>query len=154
VFGDNARLEEKLRDNGARANAEVLSAKESGYAVSHGGAAGQGVLAAAAGDPSSRRAWKLRLRVKPEGEPEFEVAIKDTFDPLNAPTVGADVRVLYDPKHHSKVVLDHSGGAGLRDQLLDGAEKLRQAHPEWMRDKGPDDPGSPTSGFRRRLSGG
>jgi Short C-terminal domain len=138
VFGDNARLEKKLRKSGAHATAEVLSAEQSRLAVTRGA---EGIVA------NTRLVWKLRLRVQPEGEPEFEVAIKEGWDQLSRPIVGMQVPVLYDPKDHGKVVVDRSGdwmaamiGGDAADMLRSGrAEKLArvkdivrdaQAHPD------------------------
>jgi len=48
--------------------------------------------------------YRLKLRVSPPGEPAFDVEISD--QPLGVPEIGMTVPVLFDPKHHSKVVLD------------------------------------------------
>ena len=52
---------------------------------------------------------ELKLRVEPDGELPFEVTVKQVFNDSygwHIPQEGYSVAVLYDPKDHSKVVLD------------------------------------------------
>ena len=51
--------------------------------------------------------WHLQLRVLPESEPPFDAAVHALLPQLNQPRPGARVAVLYDPKDHSRVELDH-----------------------------------------------
>jgi Short C-terminal domain len=99
VFGDNHRLRADLREHGRTADAELLDVKERPWANKRPGEVG------AAG------VFRLKLRVSPPDEPAFDVEVTDEWrdpwrDPLILePQVGMRVAVLYDPKHHSKVVL-------------------------------------------------
>jgi hypothetical protein len=96
VFGDNTRLRKHRGEHGQQAEAEVLSVKKQHWGPAQGGAGGDAW--------GTHQAYKLKLRVSPPGEPAFEVEISDA--PLGVPEVGKTLPVLFDPKHHSKVVLD------------------------------------------------
>jgi hypothetical protein len=50
--------------------------------------------------------WKLRIAVRPEGEPEFEVDIEHYFRNRTPPNEGSTMTVLFDPADHSKVSVD------------------------------------------------
>jgi hypothetical protein len=62
--------------------------------------------------------WKLKLRIKPEGEPEFEADVKQRYGQLSRPMVGSSVVVPYDPDDHTKVAIDQSEAAQL-DSVID-----------------------------------
>lgn len=114
MFGDNRRLERKLRKKGRQALAEVLEAERTNYTLTRNNDS----IAAA-----TKIVWKLKLRVQPEGEPDFEVDIKDGWDQFGSPRVGTRVPVLYDPDNHSKVVLDESGEGATEAFLADSKAK-------------------------------
>jgi putative oligomerization/nucleic acid binding protein len=98
VFGDNHRLRKHLREHGKAAGAELLDFKQRPWANTRGG--GEGIVGA------TKMVYTLRLRVTPEDEPAFDTEITDEWSQFSEPSIGMKVPVLYDPKHHSKVVLD------------------------------------------------
>jgi hypothetical protein len=98
VLGDNHRLRERLTENGKRADAEVLEAKERPWVTRKAGAIGA---------PGT---FRLKLRVSPPDEPAFTAEITDQWSALGEPRAGMRVPVLYDPAHHSKLVLDKHPG--------------------------------------------
>ncbi|HTY28043.1 MAG TPA: hypothetical protein VMD51_07855, partial [Mycobacterium sp.] len=81
-----------------RAYAEVLSAEQTPVSVAFGN---QNLL----GNNEIR--WELRLRVLPESEPPFDATMHTLLPQLNQPRPGTRVAVLYDPKDHGRVELDH-----------------------------------------------
>jgi hypothetical protein len=103
VFGSKKRLEEKLRASGKHAPAEVLEA-DSSYGITRGNPAFVG---------ATNIVWKLKLQVRPEGEPEFTADVKAEFPQLSSPAKGMTLNVLYDPDDHSKVVVDQSPQGGI-----------------------------------------
>jgi hypothetical protein len=98
VLGDNHRLRERLTEHGSRADAEVLEAKERPWATRKAGAIGASAT------------FRLKLQVSPSGEPSFTAEITDQWIGFGEPRVGMRVPVLYDPDHHSKLVLDKNPG--------------------------------------------
>jgi len=84
----------ELAEHGRRAPAEVLSSEptkrfESSYGTELNG-----------------RTWILRLRVKPAGEPPFEVEVRPSLKALCMPRVGDRLGVVYDPGDHSRTAID------------------------------------------------
>ncbi len=114
MFGNNKRLERKLSEHGARAQAEVLEAAQTHVAITTGNEAIVG---------NTEIVWKLRLRVMPEGGEPFEAEIKERFPQLGGPATGQIVNVLYDPEDHSKVVIAHD-----RDSQIDAAISTALSH--------------------------
>ena len=102
MFGDNRRLRKHLSEHGQQAEAKVLEAKKRPWTA---GPASGGASVHFPSGPSGpmRQVYRLKLRVKPTDEPAFEVEISD--QPVGVPEVGMTLPVLFDPKHHSKVVL-------------------------------------------------
>jgi putative oligomerization/nucleic acid binding protein len=98
VLGDNHRLRARLSENGKRADAEVLEAKERPWATRKPGEIG------------AYGTFRLKLQVSPVGEPAFTAEITDQWRATGEPRVGMRVPVLYDPGHHSKLVLDKNPG--------------------------------------------
>jgi hypothetical protein len=110
MLGDNHRLRARLIEDGKRADAEVLEAKERPWVTRKPGEVG------AAGT------WRLKLQVNPHDEPAFTAEITDQWRALGDPRPGMRVPVLYDPRHHSKLVLDkHPGKYSL---IENGGPKL------------------------------
>jgi hypothetical protein len=152
VFGDNTRLRKHLSTRGQHAEAEVLEVKKSRLSPAEGGAKGDAW--------GTHQAYKLKLRLSPPGEAAFEVEISDT--PLVVPVVGMTLPVLFDPKHHSKVVLDldalnpfagrrrERGGASgpgagsIRETVRERTETSDR--PRQVFHLGPDTAGAPASG--------
>jgi hypothetical protein len=114
MFGDNRKLQRKLREKGCQARAEVLEAERTNRTLTRGNDS----IAAA-----TKVIWKLKLRVQPTDEPAFEVEIKDGWDQFGSPRAGTQVPVLYDPDDHSKVVLDDSDQAAIDTFMADSKEK-------------------------------
>ena len=88
----------KLSEVGLRAFADVLAAEQSAMSVTMG-------------NPNlvdnSQVRWKLTLRVTPENEPPFEAQLHALLPQTTRPHPGTRLPVLYDPKDHSRVQLDH-----------------------------------------------
>ena len=93
------RLKKQLEEKGQRAKATVLEIAEKGMAVTHGA---EGVVA------NTELALKVKLKVQPENEPEFEVEERFRFPQMAVPSAGSVVAVIYDPADHSKLMLDDS----------------------------------------------
>jgi hypothetical protein len=111
MFGSNRRLERRLREQGRRARAEILEASQTRMAITTGNDA---IVS------NTEIVWKLRLRVMPDGEPPFEVALKERFMQLEQPHAGQVLSVLYDPDDHDKIAIDHDPEAQI-DAAIDGA---------------------------------
>ena len=98
MLGDNHRLRKRLLEHGKRADAEVLEAKERPWVTRKPGEIGASAT------------YRLKLQVSPPGEPAFTEEITDQWIGFGEPSVGMRVPVLFDPDHHSKVVLDKNPG--------------------------------------------
>jgi hypothetical protein len=92
MFGSNDRLEQKLQERGAQAQAVLRSAEKT--------------TDIAMRDGQTWFVWKLGLRVRPLGEPEFDAQLRQRYRSGRTPTVGSTVSVLFDPDNHSKVCID------------------------------------------------
>jgi hypothetical protein len=103
MLGHNKRLEQKLKEHGGkRAWATVLESEQQW--ASTGGA---NTAPGQAGSFTIHQ--KLKLRVEPDGEPPFEVTVKQVFNDVHGqhiPHEGWSVTVTYDPDDHSKAVID------------------------------------------------
>lgn len=53
----------------------------------------------------------LRLRVTPENEPSFEANLSAVLPQSTRPWPGMRLAVIYDPKDHTRIELDHQGAA-------------------------------------------
>ena len=91
-------LGRSLRKVGVRAYAEVLSAEQTPLSVTFGNPNLVG---------NTEIRWELQLRVLPESEPPFDATVHALLPQLNQPRPGTRVAVLYDPKDHGRVELDH-----------------------------------------------
>jgi hypothetical protein len=109
MFGKHPELMRRLKKHGAKATAEVLTARETRMSVT----AGNPQLVA-----STQIEWKLSIRVQPHEGPTFDVDVDGLFPQMGGPMVGSRVPVLYDPDDHSKVVIDSSTD-GLMDAQAD-----------------------------------
>jgi Short C-terminal domain len=140
VFGDNTRLRKRLREHGRQAEAEVLDVKKRPWTTAQGGAGGDTI-------GPTHQVYRLKLRVGPPGEPAFDAEISDQS--LVVPKAGTTVPVLFDPKHHSRLVLD-------LDALNPfAAQREPTATPDPPRQTfhlGPDTPGAPGSGSSGGLA--
>jgi len=63
------------------------------------------------GDPPSHVLWKLRLRVQPAAEPEFDVTVGDWLRTSVVPSQGTRLQVFYDPENHNRAMVDHRSDA-------------------------------------------
>lgn len=102
------RLQKQLEESGTRANATVVEIDDKGMAITHGQ---QGVVA------NTEIERKARIRVKPDGEPEFEVTKRFRFSQFDIPSAGQVIAVIFDPSDHDKVMLDRSRFGGQRAML-------------------------------------
>ena len=119
MLGHHPKLTHRLKKEGARADAQVLEAKM-GH-VTNTGPSGR------AGTVTTN--WNVKLRVQPNGEAPFDVEIDALFGQFENPSVGQIIAVLYDPKDHSKVVVDDSddGSGGGAAYSPDAIVKQLQA---------------------------
>lgn len=96
MFGSDERLHKRLLKEGRQARAEVVESRPT-----------TANRANFPPDRSERRyLWKLTLRLRPEGEPEFDVDLKHYFHDWTPPNAGSAMTVLFDPNDHSKVSID------------------------------------------------
>ena len=116
MLGDNRRLGKHLREHGKAAGGELLDFKQRPWSNTRGG--GKGIVGA------TKMVYRLKLRVTPEDEPAFDAEITDEWSQFSEPRIGMTVPVLYDPKHHSKVVLDRadSSRVGLHERWASEGE--------------------------------
>jgi hypothetical protein len=102
MFGSNRALEKRLRNGaGKAARAVIVDARKGHWESSTGGSQAQLVN-------SAKVTWALTLRVTPEGEPPFDATLSEAFRAGGRPTIDDEIKVLYDPRDHSKVVIDHT----------------------------------------------
>jgi hypothetical protein len=87
---------------GIRAYAEVLAAEQSAISVTVGNPNLVG---------NTEVRWKLHLRVTPDAEPPFEASVAALLPQLTRPRPGMRLPVLYDPKDHGRVQIDHRPAA-------------------------------------------
>src|SRR5579859_6118431 len=82
LFGSTDRLEKQLRGGGGKvAVAHIVDAKKGRFALSSGGDAAQQVA-------SAHINWTLTLQVAPDGEPPFDVVVKEPYPEMSSgPTV-------------------------------------------------------------------
>ena len=92
-------LEQRLEADGRPAKADVLSSEPTHHTHEKG-----------AIEQLTARGWKLALRVRPDGDPTFDVDVKQLLDSWYLPWRGNVVDVLYDPGDHSRTILDPRGG--------------------------------------------
>lgn len=96
----HGHLEKKLREQGKKARAQILSIKTEGE--------GNSMRAVFADDDDLTTGWflcRLDLRVLPSGEPPFEARVHTRLHTLKSK--GDMVPVLYDPNDHDKIVVDY-----------------------------------------------
>lgn len=147
MLGHNKRLEPKLKEQGGkRAWATILESKK-GWTTT----GGVNAVPGQAGSITIRR--EFRLRVEPEGEPQFEATVKQAFNDSHGwhiPEEGWSMTVIYDPNDHSKVVIDVDAmpvGPGVdRDEAV--ARHERAMERQKMREMAPGDSGWPAEQLR------
>lgn len=100
---------------GTRAFADVLAAEQSAISVTVGNPNLVG---------NTEVRWKLLLRVTPEAEAPFEASVTALLPQLSPPRPGTRLAVLYDPKDHSRVQVDHRPGA-TADVAVDAVTSAR-----------------------------
>jgi hypothetical protein len=113
MFGRSKNTNENLLS----ATAEILEAKQTGWAVTRGNDA-------IVGNTTLR--WKIRVLVKPEGEAPFEASFKANVPQLAELRQGQMVTVRYDRDDHSNINIDESPGA----QLEAGLAMITARRPE------------------------
>jgi Short C-terminal domain len=103
MFGGGDRgLEKRLRKGaGKAARAVIVDARKGHWESSTGGSPAELVN-------SARVTWELVLRVMPEGGPPFDATVREAFRAGGRPTLDDQIKVLYDPQDHGKVVIDHT----------------------------------------------
>jgi hypothetical protein len=90
--GDEDRLERELRERGAQAQAEIRGAQKTTNVLMESG--------------NTWFVWKLKLRVRPTGEPSFDADVRHRYAAGEDPTIGSKLTVLYDPADHSALCVD------------------------------------------------
>jgi hypothetical protein len=93
------RAQKKLEENGTKAQAIVLEIADKGIAVT----SGQETIVS-----NTEVARKVRLKVTPDNEPEFEVSQRFRFPQDEVPSAGQTIAVIYDPSDHDRIMLDQS----------------------------------------------
>ena len=106
------RTREHLNENGRVAQAEVLEIADSGPTFDRTGPERKWWRPDNAipewmrpGQQVHEIALKTRLRVRPEGEPEFDVETTIRFPQRYEPKVGDEIEVVYDPEDHDELML-------------------------------------------------
>jgi hypothetical protein len=105
------RLTAALRDHGKTASAQLEQVEDTGITVNN--------------NPRVR----LTLRVRPEGQPEFEAHKTITVPRVAIPRIGQTFPVWYDPENQHKLVLelpDAASGDGAREAAPDGLDELKK----------------------------
>ena len=98
----------RLQSAGRRAPATVVEISKSGHTVNSSGTDISDIWNLDwTPDVGSYEVRKAKLRVRPEGEPEFEVEQKFRFGDFGeyVPKEGAEIEVLYDPEDHEEIVV-------------------------------------------------
>ena len=108
------RARKHLEEKGRVAQAEVLEIADSGPTIEREGAERKWWRPDDAipdwmrpGQSVYEIALKTRLRVRPEGEPEFDVETRIRFPQSYDPKVGDEIEVIFDPEDHDKLMLGH-----------------------------------------------
>ena len=125
MFGSEERLHKRLLKEGRQAQAEVVESRPT-----------TANRANFPPDRSERRyLWKLRLRLRPEGESEFEVDLKHYFHNWTPPNAGSTMAVLFDPNDHSKVSIDIDSVKSVAPaaNLIEGASSTREIQDAQLR---------------------
>lgn len=94
MFGSAKRLRERLERSGRRAPAVVVHAEPTTQTLGYPGGL------------STDRKWKLTITVRPAGEPEFDVDVKDYFPVTSPPNEGSTMDVWFDADDHTRVCVD------------------------------------------------
>jgi hypothetical protein len=98
MFGNKKGLEHKLREQGGTvAWATIVSADEK-WRSARGGDSGFG------GPSQITDHMRVTLQVEPDGEPTFEVTVKQAFS-SHTPRPGGRAQVIYDPADHSRIAI-------------------------------------------------
>jgi hypothetical protein len=125
MFGSDERLHKRLLEEGRQAQGEVVESRPT--------TASRGNFPP---DRSERRyLWKLKLRLRPEGESEFEVDLKHYFHDWSPPNAGSTMTVLFDPNDHSKVSIDIDSVVSVPPaaNLIEGASSTRELQDAQLR---------------------
>lgn len=100
MFGNAEPLEQKLREGGGRSAPALITATKAGKVMKSGDPAHAGI---------AQVLWKVKLRVSPERGSAFNAEVKVPYPQKGGgPPVGSQVGVLYDPRDHTKIVIDQS----------------------------------------------
>jgi hypothetical protein len=94
-----------LEVNGKRAPATVLEMSRSGTEVSKGNLGVLDLVGLGGGSEERYHVRTATLRVRPEGEDEFEVHEKMRFAEYSVPDPGEEFEVLYDPADRSQIAV-------------------------------------------------
>jgi hypothetical protein len=95
------KLSKHLEAHGKRAPATVVEVSRSGTEVEKGGLLG--MIGLSSGDRYDIR--RTTLRIRPDGEPEFEASPRMKYEIYTVPDAGDELEVLYDPTDHEKVMV-------------------------------------------------
>jgi hypothetical protein len=103
VFRRHRKKVKQLQQQGKRAPATVVEIASTGHEVSSEGFDPTGLSP----DVDRYIVRETTLRIRPEGEPEFEVRQKIRYGDHGrfVPKTGEEIEVLYDPEDHEKVVV-------------------------------------------------
>jgi hypothetical protein len=103
MFGKQKRKRRDLEQNGRRAPATVVEIAATGWETSEEGFNVPG-LSSGIGREIVR---KTTLRVRPAGEPEFEIEQRVRYGAYGGtvPKAGDEIEVLYDPEDHERMIV-------------------------------------------------
>jgi hypothetical protein len=99
------KLVQHLEANGRRAPATVAEVSGSATSGKSGSFSPLDLVGLGGGNEEEWTSRKTRLRIRPEGEPEFEVETKVRYARHNDPDEGDEIEVLYDPADHELVMV-------------------------------------------------
>jgi hypothetical protein len=99
------KLVQHLEANGRRAPATVLEVSGSATSGSSGSFSPLDLVGLGGGDQEEWTTRNTRLRVRPEGEPEFEVETRIRYAEYAEPDEGEEIEVLYDPADHENIMV-------------------------------------------------
>jgi hypothetical protein len=97
------KLSQHLEAHGKRAPATVVEVSSSSTDVERGGFGLLNLIGLNFGERYSIR--RTTLRIRPDGEPEFEASPKMKYEIYTVPDAGDQLEVLYDPTDHEKVMV-------------------------------------------------
>jgi len=117
MFEPYKLLEKSLLASGSVAKAEVLSAEPAASAWDSG----------VTYTNNPMESWEVSLRVTPPEEPTFEVSLRMRISSYVSIARGAVLDVLYDPKKHTRIIVDPRTVPQSASEMMASATEVRDA---------------------------